>query len=429
MGIIFDVSKRSNTNANNFKKLCRRLRSFTKVKVNKDNISNERLKDCELLIISFPQSPFVDEELQIIKDYVNDGGSLAVFSSEGGSQGSNLNELTSDFGIGVESTTLVRAVYHKYLHPKHALVQNGIVQPEIGTEKHIPLNDTNRSQKLRENMIHETATDPSMSLSFVYPNGTTLSVQSPAYTLLSSGSTSYPVDCPISAVYETSNLSGEQGRVIVCGSSDIFSDAWLEKEENSQLCDVLFRFLLRQNVSFDPSLGRSDFEEKELVPDIATLSHLVKPSLQENDPLPQDYKSLLCDDLFGLSNDHVPDVIDTYKSLNVTYEPLTLVEAQFECPHPPLKMATHQPRMLDPPPPALELYDLDDCFSKDTQTRLAELTNQFTGDKNDTNLERYIKEARSILGIGSDVPPKQVLYDVCSQIFQFKLENEPPLQC
>ena len=36
---------------------------------------------------------------------------------------------------------------------------------------------------------------------------------------------------------------------------------------------------------------------------------------------------------------------------------------------------------------------------------------------------------RSILGLDSDVPPKQVLYDVCSQIFQFKLENEPPLQC
>jgi len=387
------------------------------------------LKDCELLIISSPQSPFVDEELQIIKDYVNDGGSLAVFSSEGGSQGSNINKLTADFGISVENTTLVRAVYHKYLHPKHALVQNGVVQPEIGTEKYIPLNDTKRSQQLRENMTHETATDSSMSLSFVYPNGTTLSVQSPAYTVLSSGSTSYPVDCPISAVYETSNLSGEQGRLIVCGSSDIFADAWLEKEENSQLCDVLFRFLLRQHVSFDPSLGRSDFEEKELVPDIATLSHLVKPCLQDNDPLPQDYKSLLCDDLFGLSNDHVPDVIDTYKYISLPYEPLTLVEPQFECPHPPLKMATHQPRMLDPPPPALELFDLDECFSKDTQTRLAELTNQFTGDKNDTNLERYILEARSILGLDDGVPPKQVLYDVCSQIFQFKLENEPPLQC
>ena len=113
----------------------------------------------------------------------------------------------------------------------------------------------------------------------------------------------------------------------------------------------------------------------------------------------------------------MPDVIDTYKELNVPYEQkLTLVEPQFECPHPPLKMATHQPRMLDPLPPALELYDLDECLSKDTQTRLAELTNQFAGDKNDTNLERYIQEARSILGMDSDAPPKQVLYDVCSQV-------------
>ena len=53
------------------------------------------------------------------------------------------------------------------------------------------------------------------------------------------------------------------------GSSDVFADDWLEKEENFQLCDVLFKFLLRQNVSFDQSMGRSDFEEKERVPDIS----------------------------------------------------------------------------------------------------------------------------------------------------------------
>ena len=375
--IIFDVSH-GETHPNNFKTLCRRLRSFTKVQVNKESLTSpDKLENCDLLVISSPQTQFVDEELRVIKDYVNDGGSLAVFSCEGGSQSpeSNLNELLADFSISIDKTTVVRAVYHTYLHPQHALIQNGIVQPEIGMEKYTPLNDTNRSRQQREQMTTHAESDqePSMSLSFVYPNGSTLSVQSPAYTLMSSGSTSYPVDCPISAVWEGTNMSGEQGRVLVIASSDMFADKWLDKEENSQLCDVLFRFLLRQNVSFDPSTGRSDFEEQEFVPDIASLSYLVKPCPQENAPLPQDYKSLICDDLFGLKNDYVPDVIDTYKKLNVPYEPLKLVQPKFACPQPPQRMATHQPRMLDPPPPALELFDLDECFL-DVRTRLAQLT-------------------------------------------------------
>ena len=33
---------------------------------------------------------------------------------------SNLNELTRDYGIIIDSTTVVRATYHKYMHPKQA---------------------------------------------------------------------------------------------------------------------------------------------------------------------------------------------------------------------------------------------------------------------------------------------------------------------
>ena len=421
--IIFDVSKRETHHPNaNFKKLYRRLRSLGKVQVNKESISSDRLKDCDLLIIGSPQTRFVDDELRVLKDYINNGGSLAVFSSEGAAQSpeSNLNELLADFGITVERTTLVRAVYHKYLHPKHALIQNGIVQPEIGDEKYTPLNMKNRSRQQRQIGNQDDGMEPIMPLPFVYPNGTTLTVQSPAYTLLSSGSTSYPVDCPIAAAWESTNIGGEQGRVLVVGSSDVFADDWFEKEANSQLCDVLFRFLLRQNVSFDPSMGRSDFEEKECVPDISSLSNLVKPCLQENEPLPQDYKSMLCEDLFGVHNDHVPDVINLYKQLNVPYEPLTLVKPHFECPHPPLRMATHQPRMIDPPPPALELFDLDECFS-DVRVRLAQLTNRFTDDK---NLDHYIQEAGWILGLDIHVGDetmdgelsKQLLHNVGKKV-------------
>ena len=429
--IIVDSSKHETYHPNaNFKNLCRRLRLFTKVQVNKESLTPSQLADCQLLIIASPQTAFVEEEITTIKDYVSTGGSLAIFSSEEGLQSpeSNLNDLICDFGICIEKTTLVRATYHKYLHPKQALIQNGIVQPEIGVEKFTPLNDTN---KRRQQSLQQTVSlgptpgiDPSMSLSFVYPNGTTLSVQSPAYTLLTSGSTSYPVDCPIAAAWESTtagsinNANKQGGRVLVVGSSDMFADDWLNKEENSQLCDVLLRYLLGQNCSFDPSVGRSDFEGKECVPDISSLSALVKPCLQENDPLPQDYRDLLCDDLFGLHNDYITNVIDLYKQLNVNImEPITLVEPHFECPTPPLRMATHPPRMVDPQPPALELFDLDEDLS-DVRVRLARLTNQY---KDDSNLDPYLQEVTRILGlnvndVGGEMSPKHVLHYIGEQV-------------
>ena len=406
-----------------YKKLARRLRSFSKVTVEKETLSSDTLKDCELLIIASPQTPFTNEELQVAREYINGGGSLAVFSCDAEAQSSecNINELLVDYGMSIDSTTLVRAVYHRYLHPKHALIQNGIIQPEIGHEKHIPLKSSTGSshmQQRTDSPIEIRSMDPSMALSFVYPNGTTLSVQSPAYTLLSSGSTSYPVDCPIAASWESTDNTG---RILVVGSADMFADDWLEKEANSQLFNVLFRFLLRQDISFDPSMGRSDFEEKECVPDISSLSNLLKPCLQENKPLPQDYKSLLCDDLYRVNNDHIPDVIDLYKKLSVPYEPLTLVQPQFECPQPPLRMATHQPRMMDPPPPALELFDLDEAFS-DVRVRLANLTDRFSDDK---HLDSYVKEASWILGLDyctnedideEGVLAKQVLHHIGTKV-------------
>ena len=175
-----------------------------------------------------------------------------------------------------------------------------------------------------------------------------------------------------------------------------------------------------RSVSFDPLLGRSDFEGRESVPDISSLSALVKPCLQENEPLPQDYRSLLCNDLYGLHNDYVPDVIDLYKRLNVPYEPLSLVEPHFECPLPPMRMATHQPRMLDPPPPALELFDLDECFT-DARVRLARLDH--------SNLDEYLREAACILDLDAKTvggeSPKHLLHYIGTQVRIFCPDSPP----
>ena len=333
-------------------KLKRRLHSLatdgTTVKTHDGpELTADALTDCELFVCYSSSSSsscnlHSEQDYTILREFLDRGGSVAIFSTKAESK--LLNDFLSNYDIQIEDGTVVRAVYHEnYLHPQQALIQNGIVQPFDATA---------------EQQSHD-AEDMSTSMAFLYPNGTTLSVDSPAFTLLSSGSTSYPVDCPIAAAWEATTESAS-GRLIVVGSADIFADEWLEREDNAQLCDVLFKFLLHQT-DYDPSLGRSDFEEKECVPDIASLSNLIKPCLKDLDPLPKDYKTLLCDDQFGLTMDHIPKVIDLHKTLNVPYEPLTLIEPHLNCPHPPLIMATHAPKMPEPPAPELELFDLDEC--------------------------------------------------------------------
>eukprot|EP00804_Cyclotella_cryptica_P001584 CCRYP_014934-RB/>CCRYP_014934-RB protein AED:0.07 eAED:0.07 QI:2957/1/1/1/0.33/0.25/4/386/448 len=434
--IVFNASKRETHHAKgNFSLLAQKLRDSGKIKVNRKELSAELLEHCDAIIFGNSQAAFSDKELQVLRDYVDGGGSVAIFASEGGESRSksNINELLKDFGIRIDSSTVVRSVYHKYLHPKHALIANGIVQPEIGQV--VPLVLDSKAFESSSKRSQQDVVEHNTSLSFVYPNGTTLVVQSPSFTLLSSGSTSYPVDCPIAAAWEGDIAScrpsqkRRQGRLVVLGSTDVFGNDWIQKEENWNLCNVLVRFLLHQNVSFDPSLGRADFEEKEVVPDISSLANLVKTCVQEDEPLPQDYKSLLMENLFGTKMDNITDVLDIYKRLNVPYERLNLVEPHFESPQPSLRMATHDPKMILPPPPALELFDLDESFL-DVRIRLHKLSRKFHEDK---DLNIFVEEAGLLVvpDVYQDSQwrldgiqlSKIVLYRVAKKLVEYKAQS------
>lgn len=378
--IVFNRSKQETHHAKSgFNLLARKLRVCGKIKNNKREVNSNLLNGCQLFVIGNPQDPFSEEELIALQTYIDGGGSVAIFSSEGGESRShsNLNKLLQGYGIRIESSSVVRSVYHKYHHPKHALISNGIVQPEITFEKDVLLSNDASTQPAPTQQSQDN--EPG-ALSFVYPNGTTLEVESPSFTLLSSGSTSYPVDCPIAASWEGERVGGRPpGRLLVVGSANLFSDDWIEKEENNQLCNVFFRFLLHQQSSFDPSLGRADEEA-------------IKPCISEEEPLPQDCKSLLIENLYSMKMDHVTDVIDLYKQLNVPYEPLSLIDPHFECPQPPLKMAVHKPRMIEPSPPSLELFDLDEALC-DVRTRLGKLASKY---HSVDEVDIFIEEAGSI---------------------------------
>ena len=88
-------------------------------------------------------------------------------------------------------------------------------------------------------------------LSFVFPYGCSLNVDKPAIPLLSSGPLSHPINRPLAAIYTPKT---GKGKLLVLGSYKIFDDTFLEKEENSKLQDILFRWLTGENLELEEGL-------------------------------------------------------------------------------------------------------------------------------------------------------------------------------
>mmetsp|Transcript_34384 Transcript_34384/g.74262 ORF Transcript_34384/g.74262 Transcript_34384/m.74262 type:complete len:115 (+) Transcript_34384:66-410(+) len=77
------------------------------------------------------------------------------------------------------------------------------------------------------------------------------------------------------------------------------------------------------------------------------------------------------------------------------------------------------PAIREPPPPALELFDLDENFASEAN-RLAYLTNKCAGDG---DIEYYVMEAGHILGLQmpEDTGARAVLGEVFKRIAQWKM--------
>ena len=77
--------------------------------------------------------PFSAQELQHIKQYVEEGGRAMIMMCEGGEHkaNTNINALLEQVGISVNSDSVIRKTFHKYLHPKEAFVGNGCLNEEL----------------------------------------------------------------------------------------------------------------------------------------------------------------------------------------------------------------------------------------------------------------------------------------------------------
>jgi len=106
-------------------------------------------------------------------------------------------------------------------------------------------------------------------------------------------------------------------------------------------------------------------------------------------------------------------------------QPLSLTPPSFECPLPPLQPAVFLPHIREPPPPALDQFDLDEHFASE-RLRLAQLTNKCGGDD---DLDYYVKEAGEILGVMGELPDHQktgrgVLNLIFRKLVKYKMLNQ-----
>mmetsp|Transcript_1747 Transcript_1747/g.3745 ORF Transcript_1747/g.3745 Transcript_1747/m.3745 type:complete len:450 (-) Transcript_1747:189-1538(-) len=433
--IFFDMSKKELGNpSNNYKKFHRKIKTDFKVSINKDLITLEKLMTSNLAIFAGPREMFSEDEFNAIKEYIKQGGSVFFSLGEGGETkcNTNINYLLEEFGISVNNDSVVRTVYHKYLHPKECLITNGILCKDLvrfakGEKKPEPTKvDRLGLQITKEDGDVANAGRDYGGLEFVFPYGATLNTSKPSLPILSSGPISYPLNRPVAAVYNKPGL----GRICVMGSVRMLDDEYYESEKNRAIMDALIRWLLRIG---DLDLTFPFGEEPELsdyhhIPHTQGLAMNLRSCLQENEPLPGDFTQLFDSTLFKFDMDLVPECVKLYQQLGVKHEPLTLIPPQFETPMPALQPAVFPPCLREPPPPALDLFDLDEQFASE-RVRLAQLTNKC----GDDDLDYYIRQAGEILKVTpklreGEKSATHILEHIFRELVGFKKMNQdvPP---
>ncbi|KAL0978670.1 hypothetical protein UPYG_G00173720 [Umbra pygmaea] len=413
--VVFNASKRELFTANNgYKSLQKRLRAQWKIQSMKEELTLEKLNGVKLWITAGPREKFTAAELEVLKQYLDGGGDVLVMLGEGGEMkyDTNINFLLEEFGIMVNNDAVVRNVYYKYFHPKEALVSNGVLNREISRAAGKGMTGVSEDENSGNN---------AQALTFVYPYGATLSVIKPAVAVLSTGSVCFPLNRPVLAFYKVK----EAGKLAVMGSCHMFSDQYLDKEENSKIMDVVFQWLMSDNIN----LNQIDAEDPEItdytmLPDTGCLSERLRVCLQEGEENPKDFTLLFDMSLLQLSTNTLPQVISSYKQLNVKHEPLQLITPQFETPLPQLEPAVFPPALRDLPPPMLDLFDLDETFSSE-KVRLAQLSNKCTDD----DLEFYVRKCGDILGVTGKLDKehrdaKHILEHIFFQVVEFKKLNQ-----
>ncbi|XP_020286330.1 intraflagellar transport protein 52 homolog isoform X2 [Pseudomyrmex gracilis] len=340
-----------------------------------------------------------------IRTFLNSGGKVLVMLGEGGENKSNtnINFLLEEFGIMVNNDSVVRMSYSQTMHPKESLILHGLSNKStfLGNYEYI-------------------------GMKFLYPYGATLNVIQPSIVALSSGSIAVPMNRPICAYHCVKNSSG---KLVVLGSSRMLTDAYIEKENNDTLREMIFDFFELNGAGImDLYTDDIEFWEYNFVPDITKEVDNPKVCTQDLDSIdiPREYTKLFKHHFYSINLNMIPACTKAYKALDVKHEPLTLIPPHFEAPLPPTQPSVFPPSFQELPPPALELFDLDEAFSSDL-LKLSQLTNKYKATKDSLNvkdIDHYIREFGNVIKMNNFNTAKEILNFVFQKISSYKAMRE-----
>ncbi|GMR56503.1 hypothetical protein PMAYCL1PPCAC_26698, partial [Pristionchus mayeri] len=411
--VIIDESKKEQFNVlSGFRGLVKKLRGEWTVETNADEISDGTFINCRIFIIPAPRAKFNKEEIDALRKFLTDGGALMIMLAEGGEPEltTNINYFLEEFGIFANPDCVIRTVFYKYFDPKEALVSNGIINRAIPTAAGKPSsNDQNANAQ---------------SLAFVYPYGCTLNINRSSAAVLSTGSTCFPVSRPIAAfhTHEESN-----GRMVVVGSTHIFHDTYIDKEDNSKILKVFMDFLTGAVEPNKMDAAEPDLVDYYPVPDHIYLSEQLKIPLSEGDTdasvIGSDFMRLFDSKLTSFDFAKWPKVLKAYEDLNVQADKLSFITPTFEVPIPRLQPAVFPPNFRELPPPELEMFDLDEMFSS-REVRLTQLVHKCE----EKDLEYFIREAGDACDVISSLAPndrtaRRILERVLHHLVEYKKNN------
>lgn len=396
------------------------IRQYASTALLKKEFKLEKIRQCQLFVIAGSSQPFTPEELDILKKYLEGGGSILFIQGEGGDEkaNTNYNEFLKDYNIAFHGDSVVRTSYYKYPHPKECFIDTMKINSQfLKTIKNV---SKSKKMDLMDN-DDENAEDDSL-LKIVYPFGQSIDIikNGGVSVLFNSGIIAYPLKRPLCVV--TKSKSGN-GKLACFGSIKFIDNEYIDKEENRKVVDGLIKFLLGMttNSILEPS-KLVEVAEYTYIPNIISLSDKVKSCLEEAKEPPRNFNDLFDLNMFKIDNNLVPEAIELYDKLNVKHEVLSIIPPQFETPLPPLQLAVFDPIIRDFPVPNLELFDLDEQFASE-KIKLAQATNKC----NDEDLEYYINQCADILGISGKIDqkndPKAVLAYVMKEVIKFKKLN------
>ncbi|ETO07658.1 hypothetical protein RFI_29734 [Reticulomyxa filosa] len=288
---------------------------------------------------------------------------------------------------------------------KEALIENSCINNEF-LQFMIQLKQVSEFKSRKSNDEQQHSEEAVINL--IYPHGCTIGINSQEkgiiVPLLSSQDLCFPMKQIIGALYSHNNDKG--GIVVVLGCHQLFHDSYISKEDNMTLLMALTEYLTTPNQKRiklqklskigDKNVETLPNEKKRNVSDIESLSNRIQCCLQEPEDLP-DFENLFHLKQFSFQNHKLPDVIKLYKQLHIKCEPLSLIPPQFETPLPPLKPAVFPPTFLEPPPPALELFDIDEELS----SPLIKLNQFYHKCCDEKDLQMYIQGCADILELDS----------------------------